>query len=353
MGEGDMSDDQNRDGQKQESPVSNVRRNVLAGAAAGLAGMVAGNARAQGAAAPLTQPGAAPPPSDPAKLYPHAPFASQPQPWPGLASRMQPRPDHGETSYKGSGKMAGRKALITGGDSGLGRATAIAYAREGADVAINYLPQEEEDAREVIALIQQAGRKAVAIPGDIRKESFCKHLVQRAVDQLGGLDTLVNCAGRQHYHESILDLTTEDFDWTLKTNLYALFWIIKAAIPHLPPGSAIVNTASTNAYNPGQIIIDYSITKAGIANLTKSLAKQLVPKGIRVNAVAPGPFWTALQVCGGQPMSAVEKFGENTPIGRPGQPAEIAPVYVTLASTEGSYLTGQIFGITGGTGIPG
>ncbi|AQS87625.1 dehydrogenase [Neoasaia chiangmaiensis] len=338
------------DQEQNSAPTSGARRGVLAGAAAGLAGVMAGNARAQSTSQGSTD---APPLADPRKLYPHEPFPAQPQPWPGLASKMHPRPDHGEKSYKGSGKMAGRKALITGGDSGLGRATAIAFAREGADVAINYLPQEEEDAREVIALIRQAGRKAVALPGDIREEAFCQKLVADAVSQLGGLDALVNCAGRQHYHESILDLSTEDFDWTLKTNLYALFWITKAAIPHMPPGSSIVNTASSNAYNPGEIILDYALTKAGIANFTKGLAKQILPKGIRVNAVAPGPFWTALQVCGGQPMSAVEKYGTTVPMGRPGQPAEIAPIYVHLATTESSYVTGQIFGITGGTGAPG
>ncbi|MBB3105021.1 SDR family oxidoreductase [Azomonas macrocytogenes] len=341
-----MSEADDRNG-----PVSNTRRGVLAGVAVGLAGTLAAKVQAQ----PSEQANstAAPPPSDPRKLYVHPPFAAQPQPWPGLASKMNPRPDHGETSYKGSGKMAGRKALITGGDSGLGRAAAIAYAREGADVAINYLPQEEEDAREVIELIRQAGRKAVAIPGDIREEAFCQKLVADAVEQLGGLDTLVNCAGRQLYHEDFLDLTTEQFDWTLKTNLYALFWIIKAAIPHMPPGGAIVNTGSTNSYVPGPIILDYALTKAAITNLTKGLAKQLMPKGIRVNAVAPGPFWTPLQVCGGQPMSAVEKHGADVPMGRPGQPVEIAPVFVQLASTEGSYLTGQVFGVAGGSGIPG
>lgn len=349
----DMSGQNGKDVGRDQVISSGVRRKVLQGATVGLAGLMVGQARAQNSAASQNAGSPAAPLTDPSKLYPHAPFASQPQEWPGLASKMEPRPDHGEHSYRGSGRMAGRKALITGGDSGLGRSAAIAFAREGADVAIGYLPQEEEDAKEVIALIRQAGRKAVALPGDIRNETFCKTLVNEAVSQLGGLDTLVNCAGRQHYHESILDLSTEEFDWTLKTNLYALFWIIKAAIPHMPPGSAIVNTASSNAYDPSQIIIDYSITKAGIANLTKSLAKQLLPKGIRVNAVAPGPFWTPLQVCGGQPMSAVEKYGTTVPMKRPGQPAEIAPVYVTLASTDGSYITGQIYGITGGTGVPG
>lgn len=289
---------------------------------------------------------------DPRGGYPHAPFAAQSQPWPGLASRMNPRPDHGETSYVGSGKLTGRKALITGGDSGLGRAAAIAYAREGADVAINYLPAEEEDAREVVAMIRAAGRKAVPIPGDLREEAFCQQLVERAATALGGLDILVNCAGRQHSHESVLDITTEQFDWTLKTNLYAMFWLIKAAIPHMPAGAAIVNTTSVNAYNPSVNLLDYSITKAGIANFTKGLAKEVIHRGIRVNAIAPGPFWTALQVSGGQTTANVEKFGEETPMGRPGQPVELAPTYVQLASSESSYVTGQVFGASGGAGQP-
>lgn len=291
--------------------------------------------------------------SDPFKLYHPASFRSQPQEWPGLASKMDPRPDHGEGSYQGTGKMAGRRVVITGGDSGIGRAAAIAIAREGADVVINYLPQEEEDAQEVLDLIRAAGRKAVGYPGDLRNESFCEDLIETAVNTLGGLDGLVNVAGRQLYHESILNLTTEDFDWTLRTNLYALFWLTKAAIPHMPPGSSIVNTASSNAYDPSQIIVDYSLTKAAIGDFTKSMAKQLIPKGIRVNAVAPGPFWTPLQVSGGQPMSAVEKYGSDVPIGRPGQPAEIASTYVLLATTESSYYTGQILGIVGGAGLPG
>jgi len=336
-------------GASNEKQAGPGRRSIMQGATLGLAGIMVASSRAQAE----SRPPVAAPLTDPQKLYAHAPFSSQEQEWPGLQSHMHPKPDCGETSYHGSGRMTGRHVLITGGDSGLGRAVAIAYAREGADVAINYLPQEEQDASEVIALIRKAGRKAVALPGDLRSEEFCKKLVADAVSRLGALDTLVNCAGRQHYHESILDLTTEEFDWTLKTNIYALFWLIKAAIPHMPPGSAIVNTASSNAYDPSQIIIDYSLTKAGIANLTKSLAKQLLPKGIRINAVAPGPFWTPLQVCGGQPMSAVEKYGTTVPMGRPGQPAEIAPVYVLLASTEASYITGQIYGITGGTGMPG
>ncbi|PLV61932.1 SDR family oxidoreductase [Erwinia sp. B116] len=285
-----------------------------------------------------------------ASTYPVPPFAQQKQPFPGLASEMQPRPDHGETSYQGSGRLNGRRALITGGDSGIGRAVAIAFAREGADVAINYLPDEEQDAREVVELIRQAGRKAVAIPGDITDEAFCQRLVSQAVEQLGGLDLLVNNAGRQQFRESILDLSTEDFDATFKTNVYAMFWITKAAVPHLPAGASVINTSSVQAFKPSEILLDYAQTKAAIVAFTKSLAKQLGPQGIRVNAVAPGPYWTALQVCGGQPQSKVEEFGASAPLGRPGQPAEIAPLYVTLAAVENSYTSGQVWCSDGGTG---
>jgi len=285
---------------------------------------------------------------DPRELYPKPPFEKQPQPWPGLACKMNPRPDHGEKSYRGSGRLAGRKALITGGDSGIGRAAAIAFAREGADVAINYLPEEEPDAQEVASLICDAGGKAAPLPGDIRDEEFCKRLVEDAVNELGGLDILVNNAARQHVHESIMEITTEDLDWTFRTNLYALFWITKAAIPHLPPGATIINTTSINAYQPSQVLLDYSVTKAGILNFTWGLAKQLASKGIRVNAVAPGPFWTPLQPTGGQTQDHLTGFGGDTPMGRPGQPAEIAPLYVLLASAESSYATGQVFGATGG-----
>jgi NAD(P)-dependent dehydrogenase (short-subunit alcohol dehydrogenase family) len=289
---------------------------------------------------------------DPTTKYPKPPFQSQSQPWPGLASKMIPRPDHGETSYKGSGKLLGRKALITGGDSGMGRAAAIAYAREGADVAINYLPAEEPDAQEVIALIKAEGRKAVAIPGDLRSESFCKKLVAEAVEKLGGLDILVNNAGRQQQRESILDLTTEDFDATMKTNIYAPFWITKAALPHLKPGAAIIATTSVQAYDPSENLYDYAQTKAATMNYVKSLAKQFAPKGIRVNGVAPGPVWTALQVSGGSTQENLMSFGEKTPFKRPGQPAELASIYVQLADPGATYATGQIYGSSGGSGNP-
>ena len=323
------------------------RRVVLGGMAGGLLASAATGANAQA----QTQSSPAAAPAVP-KNYPKPPFPVQKQPWPGLASKMNPRPDHGETSYKGSGRLRGRKALITGGDSGIGRAAAIAYAREGADVAINYLPDEEPDAREVVALIRAEGRKAVAIPGDIRSEAFCKKLVADAVRELGGLDILVNNAARQASQDSILDITTQQFDDVFKTNVYAMFWITKAAVPHLKEGAAIINTASVNAYDPGENIIDYAASKGAIMIFTKGLAKQMAGKGIRVNAVAPGPFWTPLQVTGGQKPDSLPKFGAETPMKRPGQPAELAPVYVLLASDEASYITGQVYGASGGKGQP-
>jgi NAD(P)-dependent dehydrogenase (short-subunit alcohol dehydrogenase family) len=289
---------------------------------------------------------------DPTKKYPKPPYKRQSQPWPGLACKMEPRPDHGETSYKGSGRLKGRRALITGGDSGMGRAAAIAFAREGADVAINYFPTEEPDAREVVELIKAEGRMALAIPGDIREEKFCKELVEHAVQGLGGLDILVSNAARQQARESIADVSSEDFDATMKTNIYAPFWIIKAALPHLKPGSAIIGTASEQAYDPSPELYDYAQTKAATMNYVKSLAKQLGPKGIRVNAVAPGPIWTPLQVAGGASMEKLEQFGSQTPLGRPGQPAELGSIYVQLAASDASYATGQVYGAAGGSGQP-
>jgi NAD(P)-dependent dehydrogenase (short-subunit alcohol dehydrogenase family) len=334
--------------QTMDSDQPNKSRRVVLGGMAGglLASAVAQGAQAAGQAGTAQDAPRAP------VAYARPPFPKQQQPWPGLASKMVPRPDHGETSYKGSGRLRGRKALITGGDSGIGRAAAIAYAREGADVAINYLPAEEADAREVVALIRAEGRKAVAIPGDIRTEAFCKRLVETAVRELGGLDILVNNAARQASQESILDITSEQFDDVFKTNVYAMFWISKAAVPHLKDGATIINTASVNAYDPGENIIDYASSKGAIMIFTKGLAKQLAKKGIRVNAVAPGPFWTPLQVTGGQPADKLPEFGKETPMGRPGQPAELAGVYVLLASSESSYSTGQVFGASGGKGVP-
>lgn len=328
-----------------------TRRKIIGGLGAGLATVAV--SPVFGATGILdSQSSAALKLEDPTTKYPKPPFKGQSQPWPGLASRMDPRPDHGETSYKGSGRLMGRKALITGGDSGMGRAAAIAYAREGADVAINYLPAEEPDAIEVIKLIKAEGRKAIAIPGDLREESFCKSLVEKAVAGLGGLDILVSNAGRQQSHESILDISTEQFDWTMKTNIYAPFWIIKAALPHLKPGSVIIGTTSVQAYDPSANLYDYAQTKAATANFVKSLAKQLGPKGIRVNGVAPGPIWTALQVSGGATQEKLKSFGEDTPLGRPGQPAELGSIYVQLAASDASFSTGQIYGAAGGSGQP-
>jgi NAD(P)-dependent dehydrogenase (short-subunit alcohol dehydrogenase family) len=290
--------------------------------------------------------------ADPATKYPKPPFPDQKQPWPGLASKMEPRPDHGESSYKGSGRLAGRRALITGGDSGMGRAAAIAFAREGADVAINYFPSEEPDAQEVARLIGEAGRKAITIPGDLRDEGFCKDLVARGISGLGGLDILVSNAGRQQAHDSILDISTEQFDSTMKTNIYAPFWLIKAALPSMPPGSCIIATTSEQAYDPSPDLYDYAQTKAATMNFVKSLAKQLARKGIRVNGVAPGPIWTPLQVSGGASPEKLKKFGGQTPLGRPGMPAELAGIYVQLADNQGSFATGQIYGSAGGSGQP-
>ena len=288
---------------------------------------------------------------DPREQYPKPPFPEQPQSAPGLQSKMDPKPDHGEESYRGSGRLTGRKALVTGGDSGIGRAAAIAFAREGADVAIVHLPDEAADAQEVVALIEAEGRTALAIPGDIKDEAFCRELVETAVKGLGGLDILVNNAGKQTTQEFISDITTEQFDQTFKTNVYALFWICKAAIAHLAPGAAVINTASIQGFEPSEALLDYASTKATITAFSKALSKQMMERGVRVNVVAPGPFWTPLQPSGGQTQEKLKAFGAQTPFGRPGQPVEIAPLYVLLASQEGSYLTGEVFGATGGSGV--
>ncbi|MFQ1003682.1 SDR family oxidoreductase [Modestobacter sp. SSW1-42] len=277
----------------------------------------------------------------------------QQQEGPGQQQQMSPRPDSGEQSYQGTGRLTGRKALVTGGDSGIGRATAIAFAREGADVVINHLPEEESDAQEVVQLIRDAGRTGVAIAGDLRDEAFCQQLVQTAVDELGGLDILANIAGRQQYVEDITQLSTEQFIDTYTTNVFALFWLCKAAIPHMPPGSTIINTASLEGYQPNPILLDYASTKWAINGFTKSLAQQVVKKGIRVNAVAPGPVWTPLEVSGGQPPEALKSFGASeSPMGRPAQPAEMAPVFVFLASPESSYVNATTISANGGVPTP-
>ncbi len=329
-----------------DNPMS--RRQAVSGAGIGLA-VAAASASATARAQPQDT---AQPMTDPTTRYPKPPFRRQSQPWPGLASRMEPRPDHGETSYRGSGRLAGRRALITGGDSGMGRAAAIAYAREGADVAINYLPDEEADAGEVMALIKAEGRLGLALPGDLQDEAFCTRLVADAVRGLGGLDILVSNAARQQTRASILDVSTEDFDATMKTNIYAPFWLIKAALPHLRPGASIIATTSVQADDPSAELYDYAQTKAATTNFVRSLAKQLGPKGIRVNGVAPGPIWTPLQVSGGATMEKLETFGGMTPLGRPGQPVELASIYVQLAAADASYATGQVYGAAGGSGQP-
>ncbi len=289
---------------------------------------------------------------DPASKYVKPPFPEQKQPWPGLAGQMDPRPDHGETSYRGSGRLQGRKALVTGGDSGIGRAAAIAFAREGANLVINFHPDEEPDAREVIGLAVAAGVKAVAIPGDLREELFCTDLINQTVRELGGIDILVSNAAYQQTQPSILDISSEQFDRTMKTNIYAPFWLIRAAIPHMKPGAVIIGTSSEQAMDPSPDLYDYAQTKAATTNFVKSLAKQLASKGIRVNGVAPGPIWTPLQISGGATQEKIKSFGRDTPLGRPGQPAELASVFVQLAAEDASYTTGHIYGVAGGSGQP-
>lgn len=270
----------------------------------------------------------------------------------GLDANLDDTADRGEKSYRGTGRLTGRKALITGGDSGIGAAVAIAYAREGADVAISYLPEEETDAKRVVELIEAEGRTAVAIPGDIVDSAFCRDLVAQAVDGLGGLDILVNNAGKQQFRESLDEISDEQFDETFKTNVYAMFWITKAALPHLGAGSTIINTSSIQGYSPSEMLVDYATTKASINAFSKALAQQLAPKGIRVNVVAPGPIWTPLQTAGGQPPEKLPDVGEQTPLGRWGQPAELAPAYVFLASPESSYVIGETLNVNGGMPTP-
>lgn len=289
---------------------------------------------------------------NPVDQYPADEVHEQQQPAPGLDQDMSPQPDHGEQSYRGSGKLTDRKALITGADSGIGRAVAIAFAREGADVVLNYLASEQSDAEDVAELVTQAGRRAVLAPADIAVESEARGLVTKAVEELGGLDTLVNVAGHQQFVADLADLDPEQFDQTFKTNVYALFWIVQEALPHLPAGSTIINTSSIQAYSPSPGLVDYAPTKAAINTMSKALAQQLAPKGIRVNVVAPGPIWTPLQVSGGQPTEKLSAFGQQTPIGRAGQPAEMAAAYVYLASPESSYVLGETLNANGGMPTP-
>lgn len=271
--------------------------------------------------------------------------------YPGDTGEMDVRPDHGENTYRGSARLEGKKTIVTGGDSGIGRAVALAFAREGADVLISHLASEQQDAEETLRLVQDAGRTAVSVPGDLREEDQCSRIVDRAVAEFGRIDVLVSNAGYQMSHEKgIFDISTEDFDRVFKTNVYALFWLAKAAIPHMKPGSSIITTSSVQAFNPSPHLLDYATSKAAIVNFTKGLGSNLVDKGIRVNSVAPGPVWTPL-IPATFPEDKLESFGGQSPMGRAGQPAELAPIYVFLASQESSYITSEILGVTGGTPI--
>lgn len=288
---------------------------------------------------------------DPTAQYPKMDIPPQIQPDPGLDAKLKPKADHGFESYQGFGRLKGRKALITGADSGIGSAVAVAYAREGADVALSYLPSEQQDADEVIKQIEAAGQKAVSIPGDISDEAFCGVLVEKALKELGAVDILVNNAAQQTYVEKLTDLSTQQLTKTFTINVFAMFWLCRALIDHMKPGSVIINTTSIQSYHPSPVLLDYAASKGAITTFTKGLARQLAPKGIRVNAVAPGPIWTPLQPSYGQPQDKLVKFGQDTPLGRAGQPAELAPTYVFLASQESSYITAEVIGVTGGKDI--
>lgn len=290
--------------------------------------------------------------TDPVDQYRTGGFPEQYQDGPGLAADLGPKPDHGEETYRGSGRLSGRRALVTGADSGIGRAVAIAFAREGAEIVLSYLPSEQSDADEVAELVRAAGRKVVLAPGDISDEQTARGLVRTAVAELGGLDLIANVAGKQQTQESLADITTQQFDETFRTNVYALFWICQEALPHLPAGSSIINTSSIQAYSPSPALVDYATTKAAINTFSKALAQQVAARGIRVNVVAPGPFWTPLQAAGGQPTEKLPEFGAETPLGRAGQPAECAPAYVYLASAESGYVTGETLNINGGMPTP-
>lgn len=290
--------------------------------------------------------------TNPVELYSEIEPQKGHQKEPGLDADLVPQADLGEDTYRGTGRLTGRKALITGGDSGIGAATAIAFAREGADVALSYLPDEEEDAQRIAGILREAGATVLTLPGDLKDKDYCVGLVARAVEGLGGLDILVNNGGKQIYSKDITELDDQQFDDTFTTNVDAMFWITKAAVPHLPAGSTIINTTSIQAYSPSETLVDYASTKATINAFTKALAQQLAPKGIRVNAVAPGPVWTPLQVTDGQPPEKLEQFGEDTPLGRMGQPAELAPAYVFLASPESSYVLGETLNVNGGMPTP-
>ncbi|NYD69974.1 SDR family oxidoreductase [Herbiconiux flava] len=287
-------------------------------------------------------------PKDPTTQYPRPPFPPQQQDGPGDSRKMDPAPDHGETTYVGTGRLPGRKALITGADSGIGRAVAIAYAREGADVALSYLAEEQAEAEEVAELIRAEGRTAVLLPGDLQDEAVDQQVVADAVEGLGGLDILVINAGTMPTVDSIDDFETETLDHVLKANIYPLFWLTKAASPHLKPGASIITTSSIQGFVPSPSLAEYAVSKAGIANWTRAMAQQLIERGIRVNGVAPGPVWTPLQPAF-VPNEKIEEFGSETPMGRAGQPVELAPAFVFLASQESSYVVGETIAVTGGS----
>jgi len=287
-------------------------------------------------------------PADPREEYYHDSYPLQQQPAPGLEGPMQPRPDTGEESYRGHGRLLGRKALVTGGDSGIGRAVAIAFAREGADLAVNYLPAEEPDAESLKRLLDGEGSRSTLLAGDLSDERSCRRIVREAIRALEGIDILVLNAGTQHAVEQIADLSTDQLEHTFATNVFSLFWCVQEALPHLAAGSSIITTSSIEAFQPSPHLTDYAASKSAVVGFTRSLAKQLAPKGIRVNSVAPGPVWTPLQVSGGQQPGNIPEFGSRTPMGRAGQPVEVAPSYVFLASDEASYITAQVIGVTGG-----
>jgi hypothetical protein len=288
--------------------------------------------------------------SDPTKKYSSEDFPRQEQDQPGLTSKTEPRPDHGEDSYVGTGRLEGLVALITGGDSGIGRAVAIAFAREGADVAISYLPEEQDDAEDTATWIENEGRRALLLPGDAREEQFSTDIVELTVEEFGRLDVLVLNAAYQENRTGLENIPTAEFDRVFKTNLYAPMWTARAAIPHLKPGSSIITTSSIQAFQPSPQLIDYAMTKAALVAFTRALADQLGEKGIRVNAVAPGPIWTPLIPATSWPDKVVT-FGQDTPVGRAGQPAELAPAYVFLASDDASYVSGAVLPVTGGKNL--
>jgi hypothetical protein len=288
---------------------------------------------------------------DPTEQHPQPEQPAEQLEHPGIEREMEQQPDYGADTYKGSERLAGKRAVITGGDSGIGRAVALAFAREGADVVLSYLPTEEVDADETVAVVEEAGRKAVKAPGDLRDPAYCREIVETAVRELGGIDILVNNAAYQMSRESIADITPEELERTFRTNIFSMFFTCQAAVEHMQPGSSIINVGSIQAYQPSPELLDYASTKGAIVNFTKGLATELGPKGIRVNSVAPGPIWTPL-IPATMPVEQVKSFGSDTPLGRAGQPAELAPAFVFLASQESSYITAETLGVTGGMPLP-